>query len=1250
VGDGLDPVEVFVVGDPPFGRDAEEDEYMRDPLGRRVTTALKALGVPVFVLPAVRCYPRGDIDHFILKKKYKGGFVFQRKTALDYAYEGVTSCQEYLAALLPRLRPRLVVAMGPLATEALGLGRNVHALRVQPLQRLGIKTISQEGTFVTFDRAMAAVSEWAARDLFDDLERRLPSLLATGHATPRGKRETIKHTVLTTVGQVAGFVDQALGTSDLLAFDYETAGLPFSPKVNRLLNAGFAFRGAENDAVVIPLAHPETPFLAEDLPAVYDQLRKLLDPPKGVKLHGYIAHNAQFEAGMTKAFLGVWLGETADLTIYDTMILAYLENENRHGIGIERPYALETLASSYLDFRWYQTTQIKGRRDKLIEERLDAVNEYVGIDAAVTARLFNHLARRLKAEGSFDDQMRIAERLYSPAIRYTTDLTLTGQLVDVDLLRMLRMPNSSIHKRLHEIEETFDKAPEVAQAMGTKKTVEDEPKAKPLFQVSSKSSGFSISSPLHRKALFWDVMKLEGADASQDKFFQKMHEAEPLVALYSEYNKLAKLDNAYLAPIADFLQESPFPDVRVRPSFNLINTTSGRLSASNPNCFDAETEILTRRGWVPFPALRDEDAVAQWSPNGDVGFVMPTEVIRQPYQGDMVSLQGGVDLLVTPDHRCPLRHPRTDAVEVVAAREYPSDDLRQPHAGTWRGKGVTLPLTTIRLICAAQEGEWDEGGMTWRYARRRQFTRLKLQELSASFSYNQTPDGQHVLHLPHGPLLQEVKNAIGQDKLFTPKWILSLDRATLDAFVDEVKHWGKNGIWAAVDVNATVFEYPLNRMPTRRAYASVHKQNVDVVQMAFALSGRRSLAEPVAVAKIDSKGTTTAFDHAWAVFEAPNSHTLTKRTKKTVVPYTGMVYCVTVPTSFVVVRRYGTVCVSGNSQQMPRGDTRDKKQIKALFKAPAGRVLVQLDFSQAEVRWLGILSGDEALARKYGLAEELKTALLRDPTNKDLQRQLVVDGDLHMSTALDMYRLPRDLPFTDEDKAKKARQDVKTICFGLIYGKIAFSLAKDLKIPEEEAEEKVNLWMSQFPQAAQWLFNVDEDIGRTGIALSPFGRRRRLPEAKASNVSVRNRAKRQARNTPIQSAASDFCIYAACKLRDALRAHPMLGDVRLINTVHDSLVAEVPAVPEVVEAYCRLAKAIFTDRSLIESDFGVLISIPLAVDFEVGPNWGNLQGYNLTPASLEQCLHNARVLAGMPTGTLYSDLKGKGLLLGEKNG
>lgn len=919
VGDGYEPVEVLVVGDPPFGDDAAFDEYMHDSMGRRIITALKALNTSVLVIPAVRCHPRGDVDHFILKKKYKGGFTFQRKTPLDYAYEAVAQCQDYLAMVLPKVRPRIVVAMGPLATEALGLGRGVHSLRVKPLQRLGIKTISQEGTMVTFDRGYATVSAHAQRDLYADFEERLPNLLRIGHATPKGRRDTIRHTVLTTVGQVEGFVDAALGTADLLSFDYETAGLPFSPKVNRILNAGFSFRKKEDEAVVIPVAHPETPFLANDLPEVYKALRKLLDPPKGVKLHGYIAHNAQFEAGITKAFLDVWLGETADLAILDTMVLAYLEDENRHGIGIEKPYALETLASNYLDFRWYETTQIKGRRDRLIEERLDLVNEYVGVDAAVTSRLFNFLTQRMRAEGSYKDLMNLALRLYSPAIRYTTDLTLTGQAVDVELLRMLRMPNSSIKRRLHEIDAAFDAAPEVARAMASSAQGETEAKAKPLFN-TNKRTGFSINSPLHRKALFWGVMKLEGADESQDKGFQKLHESEPLVALYTEHNKLSKLDTAYLAPIADFLQQSPFGDMRVRPSFNLINTTSGRLSANNPN-----------------------------------------------------------------------------------------------------------------------------------------------------------------------------------------------------------------------------------------------------------------------------------------------------------------------------------------SQQTPRGDTRDKRQIKALFRAALGRVLVQLDFSQAEVRWLGILSGDENLARKYAIAEELKEALLRDPTNKDLQRRLVVDGDLHMSTALDMYQLPRDLPFTDKDKAKLARQDIKTITFGLIYGKIAFSLAKDLKIEEEEAARKINLWMGQFPHAAQWLLDVDDSIGRTGIAHSPFGRWRRLPEAMASNVSVRNRAKRQARNTPIQSAASDFCIYAACKLRDALRADPLLRDVRLINTVHDSLIAEMPNDPEVVEAYCRVAKRIFTDRSLIQEDFGVQIHVPLAVDFEIGPNWGNLQGYDLTPPSLERCLHNAQVLAGMPSGTLYSDLAGKGLLLDAKN-
>jgi DNA polymerase I-like protein with 3'-5' exonuclease and polymerase domains len=590
-------------------------------------------------------------------------------------------------------------------------------------------------------------------------------------------------------------------------------------------------------------------------------------------------------------------------------------DENRRNDGVVKPYSLETLACELLGFRWYAETAIKGKRDSLSQENIDTVNEYVGIDASVTARLVNVQMDLMEEEGSLHDLMRVAAKLYSEAIRYTSDLTMTGQGIDVDLLRKLRAPDSSIVHRLREIEEQFATAPEVRQAMRVvNQAKHGASAAKPLFKSSATmAQSFSLASHDHRRALFWDVMHLDGAKESVDKAWQERHKkAEPLVADYQEYQQLSKLDSSYLEPMATWLQKLQSADGRIRPRFNLINTTSGRLSASDPN-----------------------------------------------------------------------------------------------------------------------------------------------------------------------------------------------------------------------------------------------------------------------------------------------------------------------------------------SQQLPRGDTRDKKQIKAMFRAAMGKVLIQLDFSQAEVRWLGIMSGDKALAAKYALASELQEALIKDPKNADLKRRLKVDGDIHMSTALVMYKLPMDLPFTDEKAAKLARQKAKTVCFGLIYGKNYKSLAKDLKIEEDEAQEAVELWMSQFPDAAEWLANVDETIGETCLARSPFGRWRRLPEAAASDMSVANRAKRQARNTPIQSAASDFCIYAACKLRRALRRHTdirLREGTKLINTVHDSLVAEIPAIPEVIMAYATLARDIFTDPRLIEKDFGVVANVPLAVDFDVGVNWGNMSDFDFTEKSLKRALYDAEIIRRSAPGTMFDDV------------
>lgn len=930
--DLYDPTDVLIVADPPTPKDNALGSFWADSDGsnmiKMIKEAVADAGLESFVVvPAVRCYA-GKIDHFVLQKKYKGNNNRKKDDApVDYAKKAVEKCSEFVTRALNQFRPKVIVALGPIATKALKLTGTVAALRVTPLHhKAGLAAVStKDGIMVTYDRAYARASQWARNDLIRDLTEKLPNLLTTGHAHPFGDRDSIQIQVLDTVAKVRKFVEFCFTSKDIpkgdfLFFDFETATLHRTKADNQILNVGFSFKSDPNRALVVPLMHPQTPFSPDELEEVWGLLGRLWQG-KGAKFWAFGAHNAQFETQMIKVFWDIWLGEDGNKPIFDTQNFAFLLDENRRLSGINKPYTLETLASEFFGFRWYAETQMKQRRKSLSEEPIDVVNEYVGIDAAVTSRLAIILMERMEEEGSLEDLMNIAVKLYSDAILYTSDLTLTGQLVDVELLRKLRASDSYVTRRLREIEEAFAKAPEVRQAMRlvNKQVGKSENGIGPLFKSSATATQkFSLTSPEHRKALFWDVMRLEGADISVDKKFQEDHKnTVPLVALYQEFQQLSKLDSSYLEPTAKHLQEPQSVDGKIHPNFNLINTATGRLSASDPN-----------------------------------------------------------------------------------------------------------------------------------------------------------------------------------------------------------------------------------------------------------------------------------------------------------------------------------------SQNMPR----DKKEIKAMFRAGAGNVLVQLDFSQAEIRWLGILSGDDVLVEKYATVEKLKEAIRKDPHNQELKRALTVDGDVHMSTALTMYNLPRDLPFTDAAAAKLARQKAKSVAFGLMYGKKARALSVDLKIDLDSAQDAIDRWLAQFPKSDAWLQKVDEDIAVTAVSRSPFGRWRRLPEAKSDDISVANRAKRQARNTPIQSAASDFCIYAACKLRRALRTHPdprLREMTKLINTVHDSLIAEVPADPEVVAAYCKLAKDIFTDQHLIERDFGIVANVPLAVDFEIGVNWGNMREYDFSKKSLDRALYDAEVLRKSPPGTLFKQLAGKGLLYDE---
>lgn len=932
-----DPVELLIVGDAPSYADEKNGKYMSDKFGKEILQSLKGTEVKSFaIVPSVRCYTGGNTDWFELPREMRQERRDFVDSPLDVAKDAVLYCKEYTTRALTNLKPKLVLAMGGLAANALGEARtNIKVLRSEGLKPpKGLRAKSKgRGMLFTWDRAYSRTDIWAAEQLFEDIEERVPCVRKTGFTTPRGDRKTIKIHYLRTVERVKKFVDYALSqkfdATDALCLDFETTGLALSKKT-KLLNVGFSFASKEDVAWVVPLYHPDTPFSIDQLAEVMRILARLWNPQEA-KWKRYVAHNAVYEVGMIKVWWDQWLGKKAKKRIFDTQVMAYLGDETRKKSGINKPYSLETLARDYLGFRWYEATKIKNKRKNLADEDGAVVDEYVGVDAAVTARLYNTIREQWEFEESRKDLTRLCNKLYSDAIIYSVDLQINGQVVNPDLLRNLRSSNSSIVTRLKEIEEFFANDDDVAAALhllqtgkntSSGKRKKKKTKLKKMFKTSadSKNRKFVPSRPDHTRALFWDVLGLEGADKSVDKNFQKRHKNVEVVRLFGEWQALSKLNQAYLTPLAVHMQVSG--DGRVHPSFNLTNTETGRLSAKNPN-----------------------------------------------------------------------------------------------------------------------------------------------------------------------------------------------------------------------------------------------------------------------------------------------------------------------------------------TQQVPRGDTRDKKQIKSLYTVPPGYIMVQLDFSQAEVRWLGIMSGDDNLAKKYSRAMELAAALKADPTNKELQRAIKIEGDLHMSTAIDMYGLNPDEcidPETGEQtkEAKLMRQNAKAVCFGLIYGKHYKSLAKDLGIEDDEALEAVEKWMGQFPDAAEYLKNVDNTIADTCLARSPFGRWRRLPYAKAPTVSVANRAKRQARNTPIQAAASDFCIYAACRLREALEAHPdpEIRKIKLVNTVHDSLGAEVPANAETLRKYMELSKAIFTDPKLVYKAFGIIANVPLAVDFDIGLNWGNVWGVDIEDEEIEEVLYNTEALRKLPPGSLNSDLEEQGLL------
>lgn len=243
------------------------------------------------------------------------------------------------------------------------------------------------------------------------------------------------------------------------------------------------------------------------------------------------------------------------------------------------------------------------------------------------------------------------------------------------------------------------------------------------------------------------------------------------------------------------------------------------------------------------------------------------------------------------------------------------------------------------------------------------------------------------------------------------------------------------------------------------------------------------------------------------------------------------------------------------------------REMRGFFTAPKGRVLIDADYSQIELRVLAHIAGDATMI--------------------DAFRN---DADIHTITAAQVFGV------APQEVTPRMRSNAKAVNFGIVYGISAFSLAKDIGVSRADADAYIKGYMSRYKAVSDYMKRVVDEAKANGYAKTLYGRRRPLPELASSNFNMRSFGERVARNMPIQGTAADIIKIAMVKVFSRLDAEGL--DARLIMQVHDELIVEA------AEADAEKALAILVE----EMSSAAQLDVPLIADAHTGKTWLEAKG------------------------------------------
>ena len=291
------------------------------------------------------------------------------------------------------------------------------------------------------------------------------------------------------------------------------------------------------------------------------------------------------------------------------------------------------------------------------------------------------------------------------------------------------------------------------------------------------------------------------------------------------------------------------------------------------------------------------------------------------------------------------------------------------------------------------------------------------------------------------------------------------------------------------------------------------------------------------------------------------------------------------------------------------------KGIKGNFSVKFGRVMLGSDFSAHEIRMTGVIAKDKTVRKTFILANNaIKQFRLANMDKlEEAKKILEREGDIHILNVRFFFK-------KNVDKKHVLRQQIKQVVFGVLYGKMAKALAKELGIDEDEAKNLIDILFERWDGVANWIENTHRTGKETFMVHYPNHRIRHLWAYMHDDIWVERAMDRRAVNSPIQGFSSDIGIASVYSSKEwtfnniTRRGYNL--DSLHTNIVHDAQYSDVLYEHMPFAVYLAEHSMSTLPMNYYREKFDFEISIPLSYGMEFGANWANLNEWDFRPETL----------------------------------